>query len=375
MPDAASTRLTLPEGTFELRRYPSRKREPLQAWCGADLLLLEAARENVLPGTDLLVVNDEHGVLSTVLGPTALWTDSALAAMALSRNIRRNNRCPVSVVWSTGTPPGGAKRVLMRIPKNMAYFDYQLAALQALMAPGAELVCGGMDKHLSANTPGMIERYFGRVTRHRGSRRARLFSAVRGSEPEKALPVRPGYFCDLLGATLAGGANVFSSGSVDPGSRLLIEQFPRLAPARRVADLACGLGLIGLAALRGGIAETVLFADESAMALQASRDNVETLLGDQAPAQFHHGDGLTGVTGTFDLILCNPPFHSGHTVDDHVGRRLVAHALRHLRPGGRLCLVANRHLSYRKMLRQHFAATERLAANAKFTVWLARSGC
>ena len=41
---SALTRLNCPQGEFELQRYPSRNREPLRAWCAADVLLLEAAK-------------------------------------------------------------------------------------------------------------------------------------------------------------------------------------------------------------------------------------------------------------------------------------------------------------------------------------------
>ena len=56
-------------------------------------------------------------------------------------------------------------------------------------------------------------------------------------------------------------------------------------------------------------------------------------------------DGLLGYEGNpFDLLLCNPPFHLGHSVDDYAGRRLLQGAAEHLVSGGRLVAVANRHL-------------------------------
>ena len=375
MAPGAPTRLELPEGIFELHRYPARKREALQAWCSADLLLLEAAREHGAYGESVLVVNDEHGTLSTVLSPSALWTDSALAAEALSRNVARNGRAPVNVVWSTQRPPEDPQLVLTRIPKNLGYFEYQLTILQASVRPGTALVFGGMDKHLSARTAESIERIFGAVTRHRGSRRARLFSTVRDNAAPLPAPARPHYYCDALDATLVGGANVFSTHGLDIGTRFLLQQLHRLPQVQRAADLACGLGVLGLAALRAGIARNLMFADESAMAVAASSDNCRSLFGHHPGASFYHGDGLRGVDTQFDLVLCNPPFHLGHTVDDFAGKRLISHAAQHIAPGGHLCLVANRHLPYGPQLRRRFASVEQLGANTKFVVWLAGSGC
>jgi 16S rRNA G1207 methylase RsmC len=371
----APTRLELPEGCFELRRYPARKRELLQAWCGADLLLLEAAREQGVQGEGVLVVNDEHGALSTVLSPLGMWTDSALSALALARNLARNERGPVPVTWSTRLPPGNPRLVLARIPKNLMYFEYQLVALQASVAPGTLLVFGGMDKHLSAHTGELVARIFGTVSRHPGSRKARLFSTVRDNSAPLPAPARPGYYCDPLEATLAGDANVFSARGLDIGTRFLLQQLHLIPKVPSAADLACGLGVLGLAALRAGVAQRMLFADESAMAVAASRDNYRSLFGARPGASFYHGDGLYGIDAQFDLILCNPPFHLGHTVDDFAGKRLIRQAAQHVAPGGHFCLVANRHLAYEPALRRHFASVEKLAGNRKFTVWIAGGGC
>ena len=49
------------------------------------------------------------------------------------------------------------------------------------------------------------------------------------------------------------------------------------------------------------------------------------------------------------------------------GRRLLEQARTALRPGGRLYLVANRHLSHHRYLREAFAEVEVLGADARFS--------
>ena len=375
MPGPAPVELRRPEGRFALQRYPARNRDPLQAWCSADILLLDAAQESGIAGGDTLVVNDEHGALATVLRPRASWTDSALSARALADNLARNNLPPVPVYWSTVSPGSGYRLVLLRIPKQLAYFEYQLACLHAFLPPGSLLICSGMDKHLSPHTAALIERYFGSVQRHRGTRKARLFTARRGGSPAAAPPPRDSYFCAQLDAELVTGANVFSREGLDMGARFLLAQLPRLAPAARGADLACGNGVLGLTALRSGLCRTMTFADESAMAIAAARDNALTLRLPATDLQFLHGDGLLDTTERYDLVLCNPPFHQGHTVDDFAGKRLIRQAVDALAPGGVVCLVANRHLPYREILQRCLESVEELACDHRFRVWLARSGC
>lgn len=368
---AASSHYQSPTGTVELLRYPRRAQESLRAWCSADTLLIEAAAAYSTSSYPDLVVNDEHGALCTALAPKAMWTDSALAAKAVAENLQRNGCAPTPVRWSTASPGQGLQLVLMRIPKLLAYFEYQLATLAGAMTEEAILICGGMDKHLSPHTAEVMEKYLGPVTRHRGKRKARIFSA--GKKPGATIdpPCSPRYYCEALAATLTAAANVFSAGSLDAGSRFLIEQMDKIPPGESIADLACGNGVLGFCALRAGLGTSLTLCDESAMAIAAARDNAVTL-GVADSVKYHHGDGFRGIEERFDTILCNPPFHLGHTVDDYAGRRLLSQSAERLAPGGKLYVVANRHLEYGTTLKSHFQFVQRQAQNKKFVVWTAR---
>lgn len=380
---AADTRYVTPFGSYELQRYPARRQEILQAWCAADTLLLDAVHESALSGAGLLIANDEHGALSIAARPVALWTDSALAALALARNLTLNASAAgamedpphhqVPVLWSTATPPTGLSAVVMRVPKQLPYFEYQLATLAQVLEPGSQLLAAGMDKHLSPRVAQLLERYIGPTQRHRGQHKARLFTAVRDARPAQPIPDLASYYCELLGARLVAMSNVFSQDKLDGGTRLLLEHLDTQAPAQRVLDLACGNGVLGLAALQRGLAQSAIFCDESAMAVASARANAASAFANQSPeVSFHHGDGMLGYNGELpDLVLCNPPFHLNHTVDDFVGRRLLEHSANHLAAGGRLCLVANRHLNYMPTLKRYFQQVTRVAQNSKFVVWQA----
>ncbi|HEY7776023.1 MAG TPA: methyltransferase, partial [Kineobactrum sp.] len=354
-----------PFGEFALSRYPTRAKEPLRAWCGADTLLLEAAAAFVSPPTQVLTVNDEHGALSIPLAAAqatvTLWTDSALAALALAANCALNQCPPVAVIWSIQRPPP-VSLVLLRIPKQKAFFEYQLGLLAAQVPADTLVLAAGMDKHLPGDVAALMEHYLGPCERHHGRYKAHYFSARIEAKPTlAAAPLRslttapqpvppaeavPGntwveYDCPLLGGPLAALPNVFSRDRLDQGSRFLIEQLGQLTPVHYAVDLACGNGVLGLAALKTGLAQQVLFCDESAMALASARANRDRLL-PGAHAGFHHGDGLlhNALTNLWDeprdvppsapvgdsayasapapeLILCNPPFHLQHAVDDY----------------------------------------------------------
>ncbi|MEE4146089.1 MAG: methyltransferase [Halieaceae bacterium] len=363
-----------PYGDFRLARYPARRDEPLQAWCAADLLLLDEIHRLGTPGADILVANDEHGALCVALQPRELWTDSALTALALQHNLARNQLAPVPVTWSTGRPRAGAALVALRIPKQLPYFQYQLAVLSRLLEPGATVLAAGMDKHLSPRVAALLEDYIGPAERHRGQRKARLFSARRDDRTGPAVAPPASYYCEALAGELRSQPNVFSQDRLDGGSRLLLDQLRSLQPASLVIDLACGNGVLGLSAFRQGLASQVLFADESAMAIASAQGNAARLFpADTAGFAFHQDDGLAHYAGpAAGLILCNPPFHLNHAVDDYAGRRLLEQCAGHLQPGGSLCIVANQHLDYLPTLRRHFGTVDRLARDRRFIVWLAR---
>lgn len=371
---ATSTVMQSPFGAFDLTRYPSRRNETLLAWCSADILLLEEVRRRDVPGANILVVNDTYGALCVALEPQALWTDSALAAFALQRNARANSRPATPVLWSTQNPTAAPALVVMRVPKLRHYFEYQLSQLARCLPPGATVLAAGMDKHLSPHTAQMLEHWIGPTERVPGQRKARLFSAVRDGRPPPDFQATTRYYCEPLGADLLGLPNVFSREGLDGGSRLLLQHLRRLSPVDSAIDLACGNGVLGLVAAKLGLAGKLTFCDESAMAIASAERNAGRVFPDHRQRfSFHHGDGLRDFTGEpVQLILCNPPFHQEHTVNEFAGRHLLRRCSQSLMPGGQLYLVANRHLDYVPALRREFRHVEKDAENGKFIILNAR---
>jgi len=363
-----------PFDQLKLRQYPPVKQG--QAYNSADTLLVEAARAGDLTGKHTLVVNDEFGALCLALQAGALWTDSFLASISLKNNLSANNCPPVELHWSTddlslNTAKEFYNAVVMRVPKQLSYFEYQLSQLSRVLPVGAPVLVAGMDKHLSPATAGLLETYIGPTTRHRGQHKARLFSAIFDKHDSAPYSGIGDYFCETLRARLISLPNVFAREKMDIGSRFLLENLSKLEPVGKVIDLACGNGILGLSALSRGLCNELLLCDESAMAVASARTNAQSIFPGQE-IHFHHGDGLLHYEGSpAGLILCNPPFHLNHRIDETVGRRLLVQAASHLLEGGALCLVANRHLDYLPVLKRKFKRVEKLAQNGKFVIWKA----
>jgi len=369
-------RMHSPYGAFELYRYPTRADDTLLAWCTADTLVLEDVYRRAVPGSRILVVNDAYGTLCVALKPQAMWTDSMLAVLALRHNEYANTRAATPVIWSTEAPTVAADLVVLRVPKQRVYLEYQLSELARLLPTGATVLAAGMDKHLSPNTAALLEHYIGPTERLPGQRKARVFVAVRDRRPVVEREVNTTYYCAPLDADLDNQPNVFSQDKLDMGTRFLLEHLHLAEPVETAVDLGCGNGVLGLAAVKKGIAKNMVFCDESALAIASARRNATTLFPQQLHTfQFHHGDGLAHYTGAAaQLILCNPPFHHEHLVNEFAGRRLLQQCSQHLAPFGHLLLVANRHLGYLPLLRCKFSTVKKCASNAKFSIFLARLG-
>ena len=170
---------------------------------------------------------------------------------------------------------------------------------------------------------------------------------------------------------IGGGPNVFAREKIDGGALFFLSQFSQLLEANRIADLGCGNGVLGLVAKRLQTNATICFFDESYQAIAAAEENYRrnglSSLGPEA--RFSLDDGFSHYAGEpFDLILCNPPFHQQHTIGDQIAWQMFTQSKRHLRPGGALWVVGNRHLNYHIKLKRLFGNYRQIAANPQFVV-------
>ncbi|HJW47137.1 MAG TPA: methyltransferase [Lysobacter sp.] len=173
--------------------------------------------------------------------------------------------------------------------------------------------------------------------------------------------------------TAAGGRffsrpGVFAWDRIDAASALLAAHLP--GDLRGVAaDLGAGYGYLSseLLARCPGITSLDLYEAEQ-RALDLARMNLANEA-KRVALDFHWHDVTTGLNGRFDVIVSNPPFHAqGRSDRPDIGRRFIAVAAEGLKPGGRLWMVANRHLPYEAELATRFAAIRTVAQEKGFKV-------
>lgn len=145
-------------------------------------------------------------------------------------------------------------------------------------------------------------------------------------------------------------AGVFSEDGVDAGSALLAQMLPANLRGR-VADLGAGWGFLSFHALQRcpHIREMDLYEADS-RSLDCARENLAPV---EAGRQVRYlwEDVTQGLSGSgYDVVLMNPPFHSGRQTDVALGVAFLKSASQALRRGGSLWMVANRQLPYETVL-------------------------
>lgn len=161
----------------------------------------------------------------------------------------------------------------------------------------------------------------------------------------------------------------FAAGRLDDGTKLLLENLPSFGPAAqtttaRTLDFASGTGVVA-AALRArapNLRLTLLDADATALA--AARENVPD-------AAYVLSDGLSGLepAARFDLIVSNPPIHTGRQEDFSVLSALLEQAPKLLRPKGALIFVVQRTAGIGRLLAGLKRKNVKLAETSAFQVW------
>lgn len=362
---------------MRLERYPRRKHDLLQAWDSADELLLDHLGTLDLSGQRVIILNDSFGALACALEARArregfeltTYTDSYLGHRAL----QLNSGGRLGALSRLEDLAGPYDLAIARIPKNLSFFDDELCHLSRHLRPGARLVCGYMLKHQASSAFDLLGQRIGATTTSLARKKARLIFARLERDPT-ASPYPREVRLDGFDRPFLHHSNLFSRERLDIGTRFLLEHVPQGIQGS-ILDLGCANGVVGIAARLANPSARLVFCDESRMAVESARANYVRWFGaDTADtsAEFHWTHCHEGgAPGSLELVLCNPPFHQGNAIGDHIAWQMFQDARRSLVPGGVLRVIGNSHLRYGSLLGRIFGgqgAVTQVARNAKFEI-------
>ncbi|MEE9346096.1 MAG: methyltransferase [Methylococcales bacterium] len=371
--------LTVPQGSFQLSRFPVRNNEKLRAWDAADEYVLQALEEYPdVEQQSVLILNDRCGALSIALAETSqlkqlqMMSDSWLAHQALLFNLKNNDRQENSVklLSSLQVADGLLDLVVIKIPKTLALLEEQLYRIRPNLHDKTRIIGAGMVKQIHTSTLKLFERILGSTQTSLAKKKARLIHCqfdqclILGSNP---YPKH--YILENTTIEVTNHANVFSRDSLDIGTRFFLEHIPEFKQPLKIVDLGCGNGLLGIIAAQRNPAAELVFVDESYMAIASAQINFQTVFNTERKAEFLNTDCLTGVSeSSVNLVLNNPPFHIQNAISGDVARRMFSESKKVLKKGGELWVIGNRHLTYHKQLLSLFGHYTVIASNRKFVI-------
>ncbi|CAB0149658.1 Ribosomal RNA large subunit methyltransferase G [Pseudidiomarina piscicola] len=372
---AAPTLLHTVAGRWQLRRYPHRTSDPLQAWDAADELLHTALINHEEETTSVqypLLVNDASGALLMAVAHTQVTSSSAsyISHLAQQANLELNQLdCQLKQIDPLAMAPPATDVVLMKLPKSQTLLEFQLAQLSRQLKPGTTLIAAARSRLFSPSVRELFSRYCDNLDISLIQRKSRVLKAtIRqvANAPERFLNQ---WQVDGSPLTLRHYPGVFARNQLDIGARLLLDNLPPPG-AQQVIDLGCGNGILGLSYALTSPQSAITWVDESYLAVASCQLNIDANLGSATHYQAKTDDCLSQQPSeSVDLVLCNPPFHQENAITEHIARQMFRDARRVLRKGGEMRLVANRHLPYYHSLKRLFSQVHQQASNAKFVVY------
>lgn len=258
---------------------------------------------------------------------------------------------------------GRADKVFMYVPKEKPLARMMLDNLAAEMSEQDTLYLVGSNKGGIRSLAGQLGDNWQPATKVASGNHCLLYS-TQLNQPGSFNPddYLSRYQHNEITATNLPG--VFSAARLDDGTRFLLENLPQRIHGD-VLDFACGSGIIAATLASRYSLNSVTASDISVLATTCA---AETLANAPCPYDVVLSDGLAQIKGQFDLIISNPPFHTGQRTNYQIAQQFFATAPRHLRAKGRLLLVANSFLAYEAVLQSHFATVRECANNGRFKV-------
>lgn len=269
---------------------------------------------------------------------------------------------------------GGAPRfdaLLLLMPKAKAEAQYLLAMMTPLLEAGADLFLAGENRGGINGADKLLAPYGDKPLKRDSARRCSLYHG------ELCKPVAPFDLDSWFGRyqckagdtelTVLALPGVFSAAELDLGTQMLLATVPAMKGS--LLDFGCGAGVIGSVLAKRNPELKVTMVDINALALESSR---RTLALNGLQGEVHASDVYSDITGSFDQIVSNPPFHAGLKTFYAATETFLARAPEFLRPHGSLTIVANAFLRYQPILEAHFKRTEVSNSDAKFKVYLSK---
>ena len=161
-----NTILSVQDGTLELRRFPLRQQETLQAWDASDEYLIEHIIASNLPkNSHLMIFNDSFGALACWgkqqgFRVTAM-NDSLIAQTSMMENAAANQLAGIVQLQPLDSLPSDIDLVVLKLPKSNRLLIWQLEQIAMSTPENQLIVAGAKAKDIHSSTLKLFETHLG----------------------------------------------------------------------------------------------------------------------------------------------------------------------------------------------------------------------
>lgn len=333
----------------------------------------EISRLLALAGCDerpLLLVLDEG---SGDPGPCSLPLAHALGNRLDICRLAEAGGWPTSFCDFDFAAVGSIGRVLYRVSKEKKVVEHVLQRAWERLPVGGELwLAGYKNEGIKTFAKRMKQAWPCREALQRAEGQLHVYTFTRLGEGGEALddgdytPLRE--IANWQGDAVWSKPGIFAWDRLDQGSLYLLQHLNEFLPGDCTGldalDLGCGNGLLALALVQAGCRQ-VIATDNNAAAISAATRTLASVPAAQQVRVVAADCGDT-VSTSVDLVLCNPPFHQGFSVEQDLTDRFLAATRRLLRPGGRALFVVNAFIPLEKKAASLFSGVDSLAFDGRY---------
>lgn len=339
----------------------------------AAALLISLLHQSAEP---TLVVADEHFANVKAL-PGAPHIHYLTNRYDVARDLREAGaRVSYSDFDFKALDTGRFRLLLFRLAKEKALVHHVIASAPEVLDRGGELCLIGHKneglKTYGAKAAGLLG---GEQRRIRGNKGFHGIAVTRsdqmGTAPDTLDYTVPRLAVEEDGNGFYSKPGIYGWQKVDAGSALLMKAVENeleesgAQQAAKVLDLGCGYGYLGVRAWQ-----------LTGAAITATDNNFAAVTLCQRNFAYHGVNGTVvaddcgqGLGDSFDIVLCNPPFHQGFATRGDLTERFLRAAAQHLAEGGKAYFVVNTFIDLPARAAPFFVRCQRLAQGDGFSVY------
>ena len=334
-------------------------------------------------GKGLLIDPPDDQALSVFasLRPDIEWTVFT-PYISLYQSLVTNSHCHVFCdSWLTAEQASGFDSAIIYYPKTKSRFDYYLSNISQLLKENASIFSVGEKKSGVKSCAKALTPFAESTQKLDAARHCLLFVSPFNNQvcpknrddwfSQKAISVNiDGQEVSISLYSLPG---VFNDGKLDDGTQLLLNNIKNIPQSKiNALDFGCGCGVIATSlSKRYSIAFAAVDVDALAV---ASSNKTFTENGVQATAYCSNGlEEVLKRNLKVDILVTNPPFHTGQKTDYSVTEQLLKNSTNLLKKDYQLWMVANHFLPYPELFKKYLKACQTVANNNRFNIYVSQS--